>query len=40
MAEEKKKVTQEMLDKLLAKPIDESKYYLPKLYEESQKEKK
>ena len=38
MAEEKK-VTKEMLDKLLAKPIDESKYYLPRLYEED-KEKK
>lgn len=39
MAEEKK-VTQEMIDKLLAKPIDESKYYIPKLYEEDGKEKK
>lgn len=39
MAEEKK-VTQEMLDKLLAKPIDESKYYIPKMYEDEDKEKK
>ena len=40
MAEEKKKVTQEMIDKLLATPIDESKYYIPKMYEDSEKEKK
>jgi hypothetical protein len=35
------KVTQEMIDKLLAKPIDESKYYIPKMYEDTEdKEKK
>lgn len=38
MAEEKK-VTQEMLDKLLAKPIDESKYYIPKMYEDEEEKK-
>lgn len=37
MAEDKKKVTQEMIDKLLAKPIDESKYYIPEMYEDKEK---
>lgn len=35
-----KKVTEEMVEKLLKEPIDESKYYIPKMYETDDKEKK
>lgn len=37
---ETKKATEEMVNKLLKEPIDESKYYIPKMYEDSDKEKK
>ena len=35
-----KKVTEEMVEKLLKEPIDESKYYIPKMFEKDDKEKK
>jgi hypothetical protein len=40
MAEQKKKITKEMVEKLLNEDIDESKYFIPKDYQEQEKAKK